>query len=145
MGNVSQTHIGSTKAYISLPFVEENIQNTAAGTLNAANGTAEDYYMSRAGSIIGFSGALNAALTTGTLGFQPMIDGSLCPDFGSGMYLDLSNQRNYITQDARKANYTFTAGQRLAVKRNKVGSDAISATTIDGAFILEVLLEDVEY
>jgi hypothetical protein len=145
MGNVSQTHIGSTKVFHALPFNEENFPNTAAGTLNAANGTAEDYYMSRAGSIIGFSGALNAALTTGTLSFQPMIDGSLCPVFGSGSYLHPNQQRGYVTQDARKDNYTFTAGQRLAVKWVKVGSDAIAATTIDGAFQLEVLLESVEY
>jgi hypothetical protein len=145
MGNISQTHIGSSKAYHSLPFVEENFTNTAAGTLNAANGTAEDYYMSRGGSIIGFSGALNAALTTGTLSFQPMIDGSLCPVFGSDSYIHSGQQRGYVTQDARKDNYTFTAGQRLAVKWVKVGSDAISATTVDGAFQLEVLLEDVLY
>ena len=145
MGNISQTHIGSSKTYHALPYIEENIPNTAAGTLNTAAGTAEDYYMSRAGSIIGFSGALNAALTTGTLSFQPMIDGSLCPDFGSDMYIHPNQQRNYITQDARKDNYTFTAGQRIAVKWNKVGSDAIAGTTTDGAFQLEILLEDVLY
>jgi hypothetical protein len=140
-----QAHVGSSFNYQALVFSENDFPNTAAGTLNAAAGTAEDYYMSRNGSIIGFSGALNAALTTGTLSFQPMIDGSLCPVFGSGSYLHPNQQRGYVVQEAGKPLYSFTAGQRVAVKWVKVGSDAISATSIDGAFQLEVLLENVIY
>lgn len=140
-----QAHVGSSFNYQTLPFSETDIPNTAAGTLNTIGTVAEDYYMPRAGSIIGFSFALNATMTTGTLSFQPMINGSLCPDFGSGMYIGCNRQRGYITQEAGKPLYSFTAGQRLAVKWNKVGSDAINGTTTDGAGLLEVLLEEVNY
>lgn len=146
MGNVSQTHIGSTKQVVTLPFHQWQIPN-ANGTLYAnvnTNGTLVDYTMPSGGSILGITGSLTGALSTGTLQFQPRIDGSLCPVLGGGNAVqDLSNTSFHFMQDGRKDNFRFNAGANVGVNFN--ASDTISPTTLDGNYLLVVLLEGVEY
>lgn len=141
----SQTHIGSTKQVVTLPFHFWEIPN-ANGTLYSqvnTNGTLTDYAMPYAGSIIGVTGSLNAALTSGTLQFQPLINGSLAPQFDSAARLDLGRQSFAYTHEGRRANLTFNAGDRIGLNFNKTGT--VAPTTTDGQFLLVVLLEGVQY
>lgn len=135
--------LGGVTQYVSqLAFAKTNVAD-ANGTLNTLEGTTLEYVMPYPGSIIGFSASQNATLTTGTLTFQPTINGSLCPVLPSAANVTLSAQRSSYTQDAEKANYTFTAGQRVGVHYN--ASDTINATTTDLACLLVVLLDSVRY
>jgi len=143
--SVSQTHIGSTKQVVALPFHFWNIPD-ANGTLYTqvnTNGTLDEYTMPYAGSIIGVTGSLNAALTSGSLQFQSRINGSLAPAFDSSARLDLSAQTFAYTQGAQRNNLTFTAGQRVGLNFNKTGT--VAPVTTDGQFLLVVLLEGVQY
>lgn len=147
MGNVSQTHIGSTKQVVTLPFHQWEIPD-ANGTLYAAsntNGTLLEYTMPTGGSVLGITGSLTEALSSGTLQFQPRIDGSLCPVLGDGSNAlqDLSNTAFHFLQPGRKDNYTFAAGASIGV--NLVKSGTVSPTTADGSYLLVVLLEGLDY
>lgn len=136
-------HIGGVTEYVSnLMFAKTNVTD-ANGTLNTLEGTTLEYVMPYSGSIIGFTASQNAALTTGTLVFQPTINGSLCPALPDAASIRTNQQRSSYTQEAEKANYTFTAGQRLGVMYT--ASDTINATTTDLACMLVVLLDGVRY
>jgi hypothetical protein len=124
------------------PFYKTNVGD-ANGTLNGVEPTTLEYVMPFGGSIIGFTCEESAALTTGTLVFQPTINGSLCPALPDAASVRTNQQYGYYTQDAHKANYDFTAGQRLGVMYAK--SDTINATTTDLNALLVVLLERVQY
>lgn len=137
-----QTHMGSTKFPSVLGFRATDIPN-ANGTLATMQGTVIRYVAPYAGSIIGFSGTLSAHLTTGTLIFQPTIDGSLCPVFPDAASLRTNQSKSYYSQQARKTYYNFLAGAALGVNFN--ASDTINATTLDAACQLVVLYESVDY
>lgn len=137
-----QTQLGSTFNVVTLPFQGTDFAN-ADGTLFTAQATTPEYVMPTRGSIIGVSGGLNGTLVTGTLTPQAMIDGSLCPIFPDAAAVRTNQQYGYYMQEARKENYTFTAGQRLGMIVDKAGT--VSPTTRDGAFLLVVLLEGVRY
>lgn len=139
---MGQGYLGSRKNYAQFHFVGANLTNTG-GTLQFP-GTlqVQQFWMPRKGSVIGFSGSLNASLSTGTLTFQPTIDGSLAPAFSSAP-LHVNQQAAYETWDANKDNAIFTAGQSLGV--SYTSSDTVTPLTVDGVFIIEVLLEDVNY
>jgi hypothetical protein len=134
--------MGVDKYALPLPFVKTDIAD-ADGTLIAVQATTNDYIMPAAGSVIGFSASPNGTLNTGTLQFQPRIDGSLCPMFPSSASIHHNQVTSYYMQEAGKANYTFTAGQKVGVDYD--ASDTIEPTTVDGAFLLFVLLEGVRY
>lgn len=133
---------GHTEQMVALPFIKTDFAD-ANGTLNTPQATSLEYVMPAAGSIIGITGALNAALSTGTLTFQATINGSLSPVWPDAASLRTNQQRAYYMQDANKANFVFAAGQRVGVHVN--ASDTISATTTDGAFLVFVLLDNVRY
>jgi hypothetical protein len=134
--------MGVDKYALPLPFVKTDIAN-ADGTLIAVQATTNDYVMPSGGSVIGFSASPNGTLTTGTLQFQPRIDGSLCPMFPASASLHTNQGTASYMQEAGKANYTFTAGQKVGV--NYDASDTIEPETMDGSFLLFVLLEGVRY
>lgn len=134
--------MGVDKHVVSLPYAKTDIAN-ADGTLVAVQATSNDHVMPATGSIVGFSASPNGTLTTGTLQFQPRIDGSLCPMFPSSASLHTNQGTSYYMQEARKANYTFSAGAKVGV--NYDASDTIEPETMDGAFLLFVLLENVRY
>ena len=136
---------GSNKQVVPFVFGTLNYPN-ANGTLLAAaplDVSAKEYVMTRRGSIIGMSGALSGALTTGTLTFQVTINGSLCPAFPDGGSLRTNQQRTYYVQDRDKANFTFVAGNRIGV--HVAASDTINPTTAEVTVLIETLLDGIEY
>lgn len=142
MMSVVQTHVGSTKNVAYLPFFKTDIAETN-GTLNT-QATTEFYVAPSAGSILGISGGINGTLATGTLSFQAAINGSLSPLFGSGSYIHTSQQYGYAMHEGRKDNFKFSAGQRLGVHFN--ADDTLEPDSArDGAFLLVVLFEGVQY
>lgn len=138
----AQSPLGSRKAVQVLHFSKTNIAN-ANGTLQTLQADNDEYVMPVAGAIIGFTGALNATLTTGSLVFQPTINGSLCPALPDAASLRTNQQRSNYMQDAWRNNYIFSAGQRLGVMWRK--ADTVNPTTADAACLLVVLLDQVEY
>lgn len=127
-----------------LTFVGPNLGDTNGTLLSHGTLGVQTYWMPRRGSIIGVSGSLNAALTTGTLTMQAYIDGSAVPAFGSsGALLHVSQQAGLETVDEQKDNYRFSAGQSLGLRYTS--TDTITPLTTDGIFLLEVLLEDVQF
>ena len=137
-------YAGSRKQVVHHTFVGPNLSNTNGTLLSHGTLGVQTYWMPRRGSIIGVSGSLNAALTTGTLTIQAYIDGSAVPAFSSsGGLLHLSQQAGFETVDSQKDNYRFNAGQSLGLRYTS--SDTIAPLTTDGIFLLEVLLEDVDY
>lgn len=138
----SQTHIGSSKFASALMFRATDIPN-ANGTLATAQGTVIRYTAPFAGSIIGFSGTLSAHLTTGTLIFQPSINGSLCPVFPDAASLRTNQTKSAFSQEARKSYYRFAAGDAIGVNFN--ASDTINPATTDTACLLVVLFEGVNF
>lgn len=122
-------------------FIGPNL-SSLGGTLQS-HGTlgVQQYWMLRRGSVTGFSGSLNAALSTGTLTFQPTIDGSLAPTFDTAI-LHVNQQAAVQTKDAEGSNLIFTAGQALGI--SYTASDSLTPVTVDGIFIVEVLLDDIE-
>ena len=137
-----QTHIGSSKFPHAFDFRKTDFAD-ANGTLTTAQGTVTGYVAPYAGSIIGFSGTLSAHLTTGTLTFQPTVNGSLCPVLPDAASLRTNQSKSYYTQEAQKPYYRFAIGDTLGVHYN--ASDTIDATTIDGACLLVVLFEGVNF
>lgn len=147
---VSQTHIGSTKQVVMLPFFAGNVQD-ASFTLNAyPPGTnwvnTLEYTMPYKGSIIGFSGALNAPLTDGTLQAFATINGSATTTWSGADLTIETPQYRYLTQQGRKSGYTFEAGSRIGMGLHKdITGGTVAPTTADGVFTLIVLLEGVGY
>lgn len=147
--SVSQTHIGSTKNVNLLAFGTVNLGN-ASGTLQVAGATTgnatTEWIAPYAGSVLGFSGRLNAALTTGTLAMYATKNGTALTAFSgqttSAHHVTAQTARH--TQEGRKSGYTFVAGDRLGM--GFTASDTIAPTgTVDGAWLLIVLFEGVQY
>lgn len=136
---MAQGYLGSRKNVVHKDFIGTNLTNTNGTLLASADN--QTYWIPRRASIIGFSGSLNAALTTGTLTFQATIDGSLSPAFTA--ILHTNQTAAYQVLDANKDNFVLRAGQSLGVRYTS--SDTVNATTLDGMFIVELLLEDVDY
>lgn len=141
--SVVQSQGGVTHNLLPLHFSRTDVPD-ANGTLNGVQATTNEYVMPRGGSILGVSASPNGTLVTGTLQFQALINGSLCPAFTDSSALLHTNQTYpYWMGDARRANLTFTAGQRIGLNFN--ASDTIAPTTRDVNVLLYVLLEDVRY
>lgn len=137
---VAQTSIGSTKQVVALPFGATDIAN-ANGTLKSVQTDTTGYTMPFGGSVIGVSGSLTGTLTTGTMQFQAVVNGSLMPAFDNTLYGSNGGVRQTI--EGRRTNMTFQAGDTLELMWQKTGT--IAPTTRDGAFLLIVLLEEVNY
>lgn len=142
----AQTHIGSSKQVAAIPFVGLNIAN-ASGTLTTTflgtiNANMNEYVAPYAGSVIGVSGRLNAALTTGTLQMFATVNGSASSLFSNGP-IHVTAQGNSQTIEAERSGYTFAAGDRLGM--GYYASDTINPTTNDGSFLLIVLFEGINY
>jgi len=142
MPNVASTALGSQKVIQLLPFQKTNVGD-ADGTLNPIMITGEAYVAPYPGSVLGFSGTLSGALTTGSLVFAATINGSLCPSFPDAASLRTNQQKSSFTQDGRKANYSFNAGDTVGVNWLKTGT--INPTTTDVNALLVVLFEQVLY
>lgn len=140
MSGVAQAQLASTFQFGMLPFGTIGAQN-ANGTLNTPFTSITTYTAHTNGSILGFAGTLGAGLTTGTLTFQPTINGSLCPAFPDAASLRTNQTSSYYVQEARTANYTFVAGDRLGVMITKAGT--VNPTTADVGANLIVLFENV--
>lgn len=125
---------------MALPFGKTNIAN-ANGTLFALEDSTNEYVMPAAGSIFGFSGTLNGSLTTGTLTFQPTINGSLAPSFSTAV-LHLNAGKNSAHFEARRANYTFNAGDVVGLIYQV--EETVDPTSRDANALLFVLLESVD-
>lgn len=135
-------YAGSRKQVIQLPFFGPNLGNTNGTLLTDGTLGTQTYWMSRRGSIIGLSGSLNAALSTGTITPQVTIDGSLCPAFSSAA-LHVNQQAAYQTQKRDQDNYLFTAGQAIGLRYTS--SDTVTPLTTDSIWLVDVLLDDLEY
>ncbi len=137
-------YAGSRKQVAHFMFVGPNLSATNGTLLSHGTLGAQTYWMPRRGSIIGVSGSLNAALTAGTLTVQAYIDGSAVPAFSaSTALLHLSQQAGFTTVDKQKDSHTFIAGQSIGLRY--ISSDSVAPLTTDGIFLVEVLLEDVDY
>lgn len=143
MGNVSQTRIASTKVVTSWPYAFTDFTD-ANGTMNTVHPTTNEYTAPANGWVIGYSGRLNDDLTTGTLTSHATVNGSLLPGFeDADALLVPEHNYGYQMQDARKDLFGFNAGDRIGMSFR--ASDDVEPETADGAFLLVVLLEDVEY
>ncbi len=142
MPNVASSALGSQKVIQLLPFQKTDVTD-ADGTLVPVLSTALGYVAPYGGSVLGFSGTLSGALTTGSLVFAPTINGSLCPSFPDAASLRTNQQKGYYTSDGRKANLTFNAGDTIGVNWLKTGT--INPTTTDVNALLVVLFEQVLY
>ena len=143
MGNVAQTHVGSTKNVLNLPFYLSDLAN-ANGTLHTGVTNVLKWTAPASGSIIGYSGYINAALTAGTITVHPTIDGSLCPAFSTPAALIVpEHEYGYVVQPARQVLYSFSAG--AAIGGEFRASNTLDPETADGSFMILVLLEGVEY
>lgn len=136
---MAQSYLGSRKNFVHKQFYGANLTNTNGTLLATADN--QTIWIPRNASIVGFSGSLNAALTTGTLTFQATIDGSLCPAFTANLHTN--QQASYQHLDIHTDNYILTAGQSLGVRYTS--SDTVNPTTTDGVFTVELLLDDVNY
>jgi hypothetical protein len=134
-----QIQTGSTYNLAHFHYYATDIAN-ADGTLLVTADTAEAV-APFAGSIIGMGLHVNGTFTTGTLTPQPTINGSLCPAFGGT--LTISQRTLAVQQSAKKANYTFNAGDRIGLIWNKAGT--IAPTTRDAVATLVVLYQEVRY
>lgn len=146
---VPQSNIGSTFVPHSLDFSQPKIAQNTTGTLNiqsslATNGTlnVKDYVMPYAGSIYAIGMSLSEVPTAGTLTVQPLINGSLASINVDTTVSDALAQRAYQTQNARKFQSTFAAGDRIAL-RYLTDANFAPNTNIDGVFQVLVLFENV--
>lgn len=134
---------GVTHNVVPFIFHLSNFSNTN-GTLTTVNTDTQNYWIGRKGSIIGMSGSLSAALTTGTLTITPYIDGSVG---------DAASKAFHTNQQAWTEKYDAfrTTGRRWnndnghSLGLRYTSSDTVNPTTTDGVIIVEVLLEDVRY
>lgn len=147
--SVPQTHIGSTFVPHNLDFAQQKIAQSTTGTLNiiatlATAGTlnAKDYIMPFAGSIYAIGMSLSEVPTDGTLTVTPLINGSLTAFNVDTTVSDVKVQRAYATQEARKFQSTFAAGDRVGL-RYLTDSAFAPNTNIDGVFQVLVLFENV--
>lgn len=134
---------GVTHNYVQYMFHLSNFSNTN-GTLTTVNSDVQNYWIPRKGSIVGISGSLSAALTTGTLTITPYIDGSVG---------DAATKAFHTNQQAWTEKYPAfkTVGRRWnndsghSLGLRYTSSDTVNPTTTDGVLIVEVLLEDIRY
>ncbi len=139
---MAQGYLGSRKNYAQFKFQLSNFSDTN-GTLTTINGDNQTYWIPRKGSIIGVSGSLSAALTTGTLTLTPYIDGSASSIVAKPFHL---SQQAFVEQyeaGTRYRNWKDDAGHSIGLRYTS--SDTVNPTTLDGVVIVEVLLEDVNY
>lgn len=140
MGNVTQTHVASSKTIQHFLFQLSNFSNTN-GTLTTTNGDVQEYWIPRKGSIIGVSGSLSAALSTGTLTLTPYIDGSASVPVAKPFH---TNQQAFVEHyDARTQYRQFVDDTGHALGLRYTSSDTVNPTSTDGVVIVEVLLEEV--
>lgn len=139
----TQQLIGVTNNVVQYVFQLANFSDTN-GTLTTTLTDVQNYWIGRKGSIIGVSGSLNAALTTGTLTLTPYIDGSVGTPVSKAFH---TNQRAFVEHyDAFSVpgrRWNDATGHSLGLRYTS--SDTVNPTTIDGVVIVEVLLEDVRY
>lgn len=138
MGNQLQEPIAITNNVIALVFQTTDIPD-AAGTAKSLQATTDDYIMPFAGSVIGIGVVLNGALSTGTVTFNPAINGTGNTTLGTAVLN--GTQRNYASIQSRRIN--FTAGQRVGVVWTKSGT--VSPTTTDASIVLFVVLEGMDF
>ena len=138
-----QQRIGITHNYVQYIFQLSNFSNTN-GTLTTTNSDVQNYWIPRKGSIVGISGSLSAALTTGTLTLTPYIDGSVGEAASKAFH---TNQQvfteKYPAFDKVGRRWNNDNGHSLGLRYTS--SDTVNPTTLDGVVIVEVLLEDINY
>lgn len=137
-----QTQIGSTFSVANLHFQKTDIAN-ANGDASTIQADSTAYVAPYKGSIIGVSSIANGTLVTGTITPYATINGSVCPSFPDAAAVRANQQYGHYTQNARKDNFTFNAGDRIGLSYTKAGT--VAPTTRDGVFLLVVLYEDVRY
>lgn len=137
MGKAVQEQISITDYLVPLVFQATNIPD-ATGNANTIEPTTTEYVMPFAGCVVGISASGNALLSTGTLTFNPSVNG--VANTGLGVTLTNAVQRASATKLADAIN--FSAGQRLGVPWTKTGT--ISPTTTDANIVLWVLVEGVK-
>lgn len=128
--------ISITQPLVFLPFGATNVPD-AAGNAFASEPTSLEYVMPWAGSIVGISVAHNAALSTGTITWQPTINGAANTNLTA--VTDSANQRKTGVINENKV--PFTAGQRIGVSWTKTGT--VAPLTTDVAVGLWVQLDEV--
>lgn len=128
--------IGVTQPMVTLPFGATNVPD-AAGNAFASEPTSLEYVMPWDGSVVAISVAHNAALSTGTITWQPTING--VANTVMQTVTDSSNQRSRNRTNVGKV--PFKAGDRIGVSWTKSGT--VSATTTDVAALLFVEYDEV--
>lgn len=112
----------------------------AAGTANIlGGGTGTVVVLPLPGAIIGMAARGNALLSTGTLLFRPVKNGSAITTFSLG---NLTSALQQIYRMKSREAHTFKAGDTLGVDFTKSGT--ISPTTIDHFISVFVLMGDFE-
>ena len=137
MSKAVQEQISVTDYLVPLVFQATNIPD-AAGTANGVEPTTTEYVMPWAGSVVGISAGLNAALSGGTLTFRPTINGTA----NTGLTVALSGSAQRASANKPADTVNFSAGQRLGVDWTKSGT--VNPTTTDGIIILWVLMTGVK-
>lgn len=139
----AQTPVGSTKVPLPLPF--GGLVDDAPGTLflSVSNVQRFEYTMPQAGSVIGYSVALDGTLNTGTLQFQPTKNGAVMPNaFTNGKILP-HVLNGYERTAANQPGFSFAAGDSVGLMFSKTGTvEPITATMLS---LLIVLLDRFEY
>ncbi len=135
MGNTLLERIAVDKYVVPLGFQASNIPN-AAGIANAVEPASPDYVMPYPGHVIAIAVALNAALTTGTITFRPVINGVANTAF-TATALSSAKQRTADSQLTGKTR--FAAGDRLGVDWTITAT--VAPLTLDAAITLWVLVE----
>lgn len=133
---MAREKIAITRPLVALSFGATNIPD-ANGNAFASEPASAEYVMPWAGSIIGIAVGQNALLSTGSLLWNPTVDGSAKSALGATT--DTTNQRASAKTNVGKI--PFTAGQRLGVAWTKTGT--IAATTTDAAITLYVEFDEV--
>ena len=134
-----QLPTGSKVKVRDLIFQVSNLSNTN-GTLTTPNSDIQLYWLGREASIVSFTGSLSAALTTGTLTFKPVIDGSVGPVLAE---LHTNQQVKFAPFDANEDQKIIRAGQSVGLRY--FSSDTVNPTTTDIVCIVEVLETGIEY
>lgn len=136
-------NIGGVTTYPwSLDYQRINVPD-ANGTMYVMEGTLTEQIAAWDGSIIGFTGTLSTALTTGSLVFQPTINGSLCPAFPDAASIRTNQTKSRFVQAGRQSFYQFVAGDALGVMWQKTGT--VNPTTADLQAQLIILYEEVRF
>lgn len=138
---VAQTHLGSSKQVVALPFAATNIGNADGSFVSLQGADQIEYPMAYPGSVIGAALRLNGTLTTGSLQVVPTINGSATSPITTPLHSD--NTVSVAQKSGRTTGYTFQAGATIGAVWYKSGT--VAPTTRDATVILYVLLESVEY